>query len=277
MYSRAKSYGGVKGRAPHAGTGKRYAAARAGMKAASAAIRASNRSYSGGYSHQAPAGETKYFDASFAQVVSVAADWTGSEVPATNYVQSDGTTVGAYTDSALIPSAVGAGYGQVVGSKYWIKKMRVRGEVAGLVAADQADVPAPASVRVCLVQDTRPNGAQAQGEDVFTDMGDAKQVTYSFLAMGAGTGSRFRILADEICMLDPAVAGTDGTNTNSVSREGKTFSFLWKPKKPIQVFLKANSSTPTVASLSNMNVFLLAHASSGVVGINGVARCYYEG
>lgn len=232
----------------------------------------------GGYQFYAPTpGETKYFDVPVNQAVSAAADWTGSEVPATNYIQSDGTTVGAYTDSALIPSAVGAGYGQVVGSKYFIKKLRVRGHVFPAVGQDQADVPIPSGVRVVLVQDTRPNGAQAQGEDVFTDMGAISQVHYSFLAMGAGTGSRFRILQDYFCVLDPAVAGTDGTNTNSTSREGKEFSFVWKPKKPVQVFLKANSSTPTVASLSNMNIFLLAHCTSATVNLNGVARCYYEG
>jgi len=146
--------------------------------------------------------ETKYFDTSFgAAAISTAADWTGSEVACTNYIQSDGTTVGAYTDAALIPSAIGAGYGQVVGSKYKIKKIRVRGEVVSAVGVDQADVPVPATVRVALVQDTRPNGAQAQGEEVFTDMGTAAQCNFSFLAMGAGQGGRFRVLKDEVCQL----------------------------------------------------------------------------
>lgn len=80
-------------------------------------------------------------------------------MPCTNYIQSDGTTLGAYTDSALIPSAVGAGYGQVVGSKYMLHKIRVRGQVFPAVNSDQADVPPMASVRVVLVQDLRPNGA----------------------------------------------------------------------------------------------------------------------
>jgi len=51
--------------------------------------------------------ETKYFDTVFSQTVASAQDWTGTEVPCVNYIQSDGTTVGAYTDSALIPSAIG--------------------------------------------------------------------------------------------------------------------------------------------------------------------------
>ena len=84
--------------------------------------------------------ETKYFDTSFAQTISGNADWSGTEVPCTNYIQSDGTTVGAYTDSALIPSSIGAGYGQVVGSKYRIKKIRVRGIIRGGLYPDGADV-----------------------------------------------------------------------------------------------------------------------------------------
>jgi len=221
--------------------------------------------------------ETKYFDTSQSQAVSSAADWTGSEVPSTNYVQSDGTTVGAYTDAALIPSAIGAGYGQVNGSKYRIKKIRCRGIVTSTAASDNNDVGAPAGVRVVLVQDTRPNGAQAQGEEVFTDMGGASQCNFSYLAMGAGQAGRFRILKDQFVVLNPAVAATDGTNTNSFSRNGEMFSFTWKPKVPPEVLLKANSATPTVASLSSMNVFLLAHSDSAAITIQACSRTYYQG
>jgi len=221
--------------------------------------------------------ETKYFDTSQSQTVSNAADWTGSEVPSTNYVQSDGTTVGAYTDAALIPSAIGAGYGQVNGSKYRIKKIRCRGIVTSVAASDNNDVGAPAGVRLVLVQDTRPNGAQAQGEEVFTDMGGASQCNFSFLAMGAGQAGRFRILKDQFITLNPAIAATDGANTNSFSREGCMFSFTWKPKTPPEVLLKANSSTPTVASLSSMNVFLLAHTDSAAIAIQACTRTYYQG
>jgi len=220
--------------------------------------------------------ETKYFDTSFAQTVSIAADWTGSEVPCVNYIQSDGTTVGAYTDSALIPSAIGAGYGQVNGNKYFLKHLRMRGEFIPIVATDQADMQTMSVVRLALVMDTQPNGAQAQGEEVFTDMGTSNACNYSFQAMGAGAGGRFRILKDKFFRMQPAIAGTDGANTNSVVKAGSTFNFSYRPKKPIQVILKANSSTPTVASLSNTNIFLLAHNDVGSVSITGVARVYYQ-
>jgi len=220
--------------------------------------------------------ETKYFDTAQSQTIATAADWTGSEVPSTTYINSDGTTVSAYTDSALIPSAIGAGYGQVNGNKYYLKNIRVRGAISPVVVSDSADVPAPAVARVVLVHDTQPNGAQAQGEEVFTDMGTAAACNYSFLAMGAGAGGRFRILKDMWVELKPAAAGTDGANTNSVVRAGATFSMSYSPKKPIQVVLKANSATPTVASLSNNNFFLLAHADVGAATINAVTRAYYQ-
>jgi len=223
--------------------------------------------------------ETKMFDVTFTSATSSAADWTGSEVPMTSYIDSTGTTVSAYTDSALIPSAIGAGYGQVQGNKYYLKNIRVRGEIQPQTGVDQADVPNPATCRVILVHDTQPNGAQAQGEEVLTDLGSAAQCQYSFLAMGAGSGGRFRILKDKTYRLQPAAASTDGTNTSSVMRSGATFSFSYKPKKPIQVILKANSTTPTVASLSNNNIFLLAHtslATGGAVSIIGASRCYYQ-
>lgn len=225
------------------------------------------------------ADETKYFDTSFSQTLSIVADWTGTEVPCTNYIQNDGVTVGAYTDSALIPSAIGAKYGEVVGGKYKIKKIRVRGGIQSQAGSDQADVPLPASVRVCLILDTRPNGTQAQGEEVFTDMGTGYQCNYSFLAMGAGQGGRFRILKDFLVQLQPAASGTDGTNTNSTSRTGADFSFTWKPKVPFEVLLKTSGSTPAIAQLSSANIFLLAHSSNGNPSslLQGCARCYYIG
>lgn len=222
--------------------------------------------------------ETKYFDTSFNANVAIAADWTGTEVPCTNYIQSDGTTVGAYTDSALVPSAVGAGYGQVVGSKYMLKALRVRGVVGNAFASDQADIPAAPVVTVCLVQDTQPNGAQAQGEEVFTDMGSAMQCAFSYQAMGAGAGGRFKILKRKTYVLPTTAAGTDGTNTNTVNIGTRNFEFTFAPKRPVLCCIKSSSATPTVATISDNNFFLLAKASGFAAGnptIVGCARAYY--
>ena len=50
---------------------------------------------------------TKYFDCGFHyNVTGSANDWTGTEIPMDNYVNSSGTAA-AYTDSAIIPSEIG--------------------------------------------------------------------------------------------------------------------------------------------------------------------------
>jgi len=222
--------------------------------------------------------ETKYFDTSFSANVGVANDWTGTEVPMTNYIQSDGTTVGAYTDCALIPTAIGAGYGNINGNQYYLKKLRVKGRLIPSVVADSADVLAAYTTRLCLVLDLQPQGAQAQGESVFSDMGGANQCDFSFLAMGAGSGGRFRILKDKLILHQPGVAGTDGASTNSVANMGALFNFSVNWRKALRVILKANSATPTVASLANCNIFLLAHSSGPQAGqpvIVGCSRAYY--
>lgn len=129
-----------------------------------------------------------------------------------------------------------------------------------------------------MIMDTQPQGAQAQGENVFTDMGSAEACNASFLAMAAGSGGRFRVLADKVYMSNTVAAGTDGTNTNTAIRAGFKVKMNHKFLKPIQVILKANSSTPTVASLSNCNIFLLAHTgnSGGVGTLVGAGRAYYK-
>lgn len=263
-----------------------YAKARGQRRADVAQMRAADRAAAAYYARQRPVAaprqamptETKYFDTSFSQTISTAADWTGSEVPCSNYIQSDGTTVGSYSDSALIPSAIGAGYGQINGNKYFLKKLRIKGLVQSGLGSDQADGPQPASVRLLVVLDTQPQGAQAQGEQILTDMGAANQCHYSFLAMAAGSGGRFRILKDKLFMQQPAVAVTDGANTNSHVRTGINFKFNFNFAKPLAVMLKANSATPNVASLSNYNIFILAHSTNAVPAstIQGCARAYFQ-
>lgn len=221
--------------------------------------------------------ETKYFDTTFAATVDSAADWATTSVPMTSYIQSDGVTVGAYTDRALIPSAVGSGYGQVVGSKYLLKKVAVKGELVSSPAADQADMIGSRSVRIVLVEDTQPNGAQATGDLVFTDLGAASQCNHSFMAMGSTGNGRFRILKDKTYILNPAIAGTDGANTNSVAHNGTLIKMTYNPKKAKAIRIKGNSATPTVASLTDSNIFMLAHSSAASPAFTfaGAARAYY--
>jgi len=221
--------------------------------------------------------ETKYFDTAQSIIVADGADWTGTEVTNDVYIQGDGTTVGAYTDCALIPSAVGTGYGQIQGNRYKLKKLRVRGIVRGLVKADQADMSNAQTIRVVLVMDTRPDGAQAQGENIFTDLGDNLNCQFSFLEMGQSQAGKFKILADETFVLNNIVAGTDGASTNSLGYETKQFSFTYAPKEPIDVRIKSSGTTPATSQLANCNIFLLAHAGSSANGaeLYSASRAYF--
>jgi len=217
--------------------------------------------------------ETKYFDTGInIAVVGSASGWTGTEVACDNYVNSSGTAAG-YTDSALIPSAIGSGYGQVNGNRYKLKKLRVRGQITRAPASDQADMNVGTPVRLMLIHDTAPNGAQAQGEDIIQDLGEEESI-YAFKRIGE-SGGRFRILKDEFFYLENIVAGTDAANTNSLGFSCAQFSFQYVPKTPIVVNVKSGSATPTIASLITANIFLLCQPAGQSVVVKGASRAYY--
>lgn len=220
-------------------------------------------------------GETKYFDtAILSTITSGTNDWTGTEVPCDFYVDSNGTSA-AYTDSALVPSAIGNAYGQVMGNRYILKKIRVRGSLwTGPVTA-QTDVALGRPYRLMLVMDTQPNGLQAQGEDIMQDVGTSETL-YSFKRMSA-EGTRFRILKDQIGILQQDNSAND-TTVGSVSNNYKRehFSFQYQPSSPIMCQVKSGSAVPTIGSVVNCNIFLLLHTQGEAISIEAAARCYYK-
>jgi len=235
----------------------------------------------------AMARETKYFDCGInAAITTAGTTWADTEVPCDYYVTSAGSP-GAYTDSCLLPTAQGTGYGQVVGQRYNLKKLRVRGNVSCAIATAQVSVGGPLNVRLLLVMDTQPIGAggvgaQAQGEDIMQDFGEAPENAFSFQRVAAATG-RFRILKDELLVLDPAVASSDGSTvtTVSTSRNAASFSFQYRPKSPLQIQIRNGNATPTVAGVQSHNIFMLAYAyninTQAVLAVTVAAasRCYY--
>lgn len=221
--------------------------------------------------------ETKYFDCGInATVTSGAADWTDSEVPCDNYVNSSGTAA-SYTDSCLIPTAIGSGYGQVNGNRYHLKKFRCRGSLTASTISDQADVPATKRVRLMLVMDMQPNGSQAQGEDVMQDVG-AGETIYSYRRI-AGSSGRFRILKDMIYTLAPSNSFNDHANamnsTGSVGWERINFSFQYTPRKPITVNITSAGSTPAIAQTITCNIFMLLMTVGEGINISAASRAYY--
>jgi len=218
--------------------------------------------------------EVKYFDVAGTNAVAATADWTGTEIPCDNYIQSDGTTVGAYTESALNPSANGPGYGQVLGGKYRILKIRVRGLIS-IDTSSAADPPSAAQLsRVALIMDMKAGGSQLQGEQVFSDMGTVTNCCNSFQQQGQAT-DRYRVIKDLIFAHQVAGIGSEfDASTFTVAWESKQFSFTYVPKKPLIVNVLTSGSVPLVAQIKDINLFLLAR--SGQTGnISFVSRCYY--
>lgn len=223
-------------------------------------------------------GETKYFDTGIKAVMtSGSTDWTGSEVPCDNYVNSSGTKA-AYTDSALIPSAPGVSYGQVSGNRYHLKKLRVRGIIQRQVAPNAADVTQGFRYRLMLVHDSGPNGAQAQGEDVMQDVGEDETI-FSFKRMAA-QGSRFRILKDQTGILENIISGSDHAtlpSTLSLGYQTIPFSFQYVPTTPINISVRsaAAASAPSIGNLVDGNIFLLLQTNGQQLTLTGASRCYY--
>lgn len=221
--------------------------------------------------------ETKYFDTTFSATVAQTADWAAANVAMTSYVSNVGA-LAAYTDSCLIPLANGSGYGEVVGNKYMLKALRVRGEVqvTSLTGANTATIPS--RIRVVLVEDTQPNGAQEAGPNVFLDMGGAPQCNYAFQQMAAGMPGRFNILGSQILEMGTPTEVNDGTGaTSAVTLAPVQFSFEKQWKRGKKVMIKSNSGgTPAIANAVDTNIFMLAHSTVGYTcTIVGCGRAYY--
>jgi len=173
----------------------------------------------------------------------------------------------------------------VVGTRYKLKGLRVKGFVKVAVSSTNASALEGRMVRLLLVKDSQPNGAQAQGEDIMQDFGSGVNNLESFVRVSEGAGMRYSILSDQFLALDAeygARANTLATDPiqNTVSWQPKQFKFSWKPTKPVEVQVKSGNATPTVAGLVNCNIFMLAFGidaagSSIATVVNGASRAYF--
>lgn len=220
----------------------------------------------------------KYFDCQFDGSIASSNDWSTSVIAMDRYMAADGSTPTAYTDAAMIPTAIGTGYGQVLGNKYRIHKLKVRGCVITPFATG-AGAGVPGRVRLILVLDTQPNGAQASGASIFPDWGSSNQNIDTYLSMAGSSAGRFIILADWREVLDPQVVYYDGTSVRN-GAQGKLFEFEKVWKNGLEVYLKGGAATPTVASLCNRNIFLVGMSYNETAGaqsyqVRGFSRCCF--
>lgn len=231
------------------------------------------------FASRARKGEVKYFDTSFDETLSSANDWGLSTLlePAT-YINSSGA-VAAYTGGAsLIPSAVGSGYGEVVGNSYVIKRIKVRGVLYPGTNNTADAVRGGNAVRMILVQDMQPNGAQAAPSTFLTDFGVGSQNISCFMSIASGTGGRFRFLWDKIIELPASTSAVSAPPNINTGGQLKVVEFEKTWKRGLRVFIKGGGTSPGVANLSNCNLFLVAqNSNTGVqtVSWRGCTRCSY--
>jgi hypothetical protein len=179
----------------------------------------------------------------------------------------------------MLPTAVGSSYGQVDGNRFVLKRIRFRGKISSNILEDQANANPAVCVRIMLVMDTQPNGAQAQGEDVMQDIGGAPDNQFSFKRIAGTSVGRFRILKDETILLQPAIAATDGTNTSTQAGESALISWTYTPRTPMKVSIASGNSVPATAGLLSHNIFMLCYGTRGdsiaAISVDGASRCYY--
>lgn len=245
---------------------------------------AKKRRFSGSYAAKAnrvvSSGETKYFDVAINDdVTATVTTWADSEVVCSHQITAAGGST-AYTGSALLPTAQGAAYGQVNGNKYWVKHFRFKGKVSVPVTTSLANVTNGPTVRVLLVLDKQPNGAQAQGEQVMQSFGVGPQNAFTFQDVGDTVG-RFQVIRDKIMILKPvATDNNSSASTGSIAFEQRMLKLNWKPQVPVKVSIKSNSNTQGVAQTNSHNLFLLVFGitdagSSVAVNLTGCGRTYY--
>jgi len=217
--------------------------------------------------------ETKYFDTSGSDAISTSADWTGSEIACVSYLNANGTFA-AYAESPLIPSANGTGYGEVLGCQYEILKIRVRGYIKIDSTGAVANPPEPVSSRLSLVMDTRAGGTQLQGEQVYTDWGSSVIPTIHSFQQQVDVTNQYVVLKDMVNLHCVTAIASDGTSTTTNVWEPIPIAFTYTPSEPLIVNIVPNVTTPSVAQLKDINIFMIAKAELAAT-IIFVARCYY--
>lgn len=239
-YVTARSYGGVKGRAPHYGTGKRYLAAQAAVKAASAAARAAMRAQNaavsgamgpiarqsmrtGGWSNPTRSGELKFADTSGAGTLNFGSLVFAAPGPTTLL-------------NGLVPDSTATGR---IGRKIVMKSLYLRWQ-ASIGATSTGGSP----VRIIVVYDKQANTQAPATSDILLQ--DA------FLSPNnLSNRDRFVVLCDELT--EPLATG------NNFSIAGTVY------KKLNLETMYNQGNAGTIGDITSGSVYILwAHA--GTIG-----------
>lgn len=191
------------------------------------------------------------------------------------YINNGGTTVAAYTDACLIPSARGSGYGEIQVGKYNLLGVDVRVFVEPSGNNTQnADI----LCRFALIEDMAPNLGTPSGPYGFQDWSDEQSTLQSFPAWGAAANARYRVLDEWMGLMTyiPWVAG--GVAVNSISGKVCELKYRWPQARLVGTKVGSDAATPSIAKLSNCNVFLAAirtTVTGSTLNYYFTARAYY--
>lgn len=198
-------------------------------------------------------GERKYVD-SFRTAINVATAPTGSECDDTTMLCLNGVAQGTTQSTRL-------------GNKIIMKSVQVNGILSLDVLQDSSDAGESSYVRVFLVLDRQTNGAQLNGEDVYSDGGGSDICSLRNLEFS----DRFLVLAEEACTLDYTNSQTDGANTASVAGTKKYFTMF----KNLNIPCQYKTNTATVTSVNDNSLHILAFADNGGVNLSWQSRVRY--
>lgn len=109
-------------------------------------------------------------------------------------------------------------------------------------------------VRVCMIEDTQCNGSNPSTPFCFQDWSSVPFTLMSFEAQGTAAAGRYRILAEKWVRMKVSSSIVHNTVTYFYYQD-QLFELSYDFGRKI-VYKRPNSSSPTVAALSNCNIFL---------------------
>lgn len=204
------------------------------------------------------ASESKYFTTEFGNNILSTTNWTGTEL--------DPATI-----LSLCCPQEGSDIDNRIGRKISVYKIALRGLLQWDLEGDEPDIlPSPA-FRLILYIDQQTNGTQAQGEQVMTPVASSDEIGFCSFQNLANLG-RFRVLKDKVYRGTTMTAGTDGTNTVSVSTAPIPFKMTVRFRKPVIVRFNATNGG-TIGDIVDNSFHLIGCKSSPYHTVNLTYQC----
>lgn len=197
--------------------------------------------------------ETKFLDMSVsAGVIPVSTNWTGTEFdPA-----ASGTT------GCLNCPAQGDGAQNRDGLKFICKSLEIEGTILCTSQTAQTTADIVPEVLIAVILDSQTNGAQAQGEDTYGNLG-GNAVLSSHPLRNMTNSSRIKVLKKKLLRgMMPTMVNVGATPT-TFEQTGYTIPFkMFIPLNNMVVKCTTGGTTADVANIVDNSIHLIANASN---------------